>query len=233
MRKLLLVLLLITHAALAWSQEPEQTPRKSANTTLSLCGVRVLGGSNTAALLGLVGVAIDVTKEVRDAPYNDQLGIDMHRVFEETLAAQTAYNYVANANLVIAKDGQPLKLPEAARENQLSACIYAVPGMTVSVGWHKKVVLITRWDIVGYPDWKYRIQTKKTSSETHGTFPDQADPALKPVLLELAKESADEFSARLAELIVKPDFVKSVEAAEAIYGRRDPNARLMREPRPH
>jgi len=126
------------------------------------------------------------------------LETDVERLYEETLKALGSVKYGDKDELTLAKG-------KAIQANHLCACVSAHAMLGVRVGFQKKVFIKTRWEIQGPSGCKVKMDTEVTSDETYGTFPNPADPKLKPVFLELARQTADEFSGRLASAIRKSE----------------------------
>lgn len=168
---------------------------------LSLCELNLLNaaGSGTSAMLGLAGAIYDASKAQQDAPYAKELSAEFSGIYEAALGGAGAFPYVPRAKLAPSQDGKPLPMQAVANGNGLHACVAAKSSLLVLVGWNKKVSVSTVWEVTGRSGWKMTIETEAISKEAQGTFPDTADPKLKPVFVGLAQESAAMFLASLKE----------------------------------
>jgi hypothetical protein len=135
------------------------------------------------------------------APYRLQLRKDFQGIYEDALKEVPSFQYTSNEKLTVKKDGKQLSLPEAVKENQLCACVRAVAVLGSHSGFKKKVYVKTIWEILGSSGCKLKIDTEATSKEAYGVFPYPLDPKLKPVFLELAGETAQQFSAKFPQLM--------------------------------
>lgn len=168
---------------------------------ISMCKYELIGGSNTSGLFGLLGTITDQIKNNSDRPYYEQLYMELIRIYVDTLKLSSAFQYCPAEKLITLQDGKPLSIDMIAKENNLFACVSAKSGLSVATGWNKKIVLTTWWEITGPSGWKLEIETEAVSKETHGVFPDVGDPSLKPVWIDLAKESSKQFQEKFYEMM--------------------------------
>ena len=160
-----------------------------------------LGG----AFGGIVGAIIASTGKAahEDSPYSLEVMRDFRTIFEQAFAATGAFQVRPSERLVVGKDGKPLALGDAARANALFACVKAQSSLAATFGFQKKVRLTTLWQLAGASGWEVPIKTEVDSEDTQGMKPDTADPAMKPLLLQLARRTAAQFLEKLNALLVK------------------------------
>lgn len=168
--------------------------------TLSLCefGLRGAAGGNTTVFFGIIGAMNDEYKRQKDMPYANELREDFIRVYEDTLKAVGIFPYLPMQKLAPLQNGKAMPLDIMAKENDLHACLSARSDLMIKMGWSKKVEVWTAWEITGQSGWKLKIETSAVSKEGQGLSPDPADPKMKPVFLQLARESVNQFLEKLA-----------------------------------
>lgn len=168
---------------------------------LSLCKYELIAGSNTAALFGLIGAVADEIKNSHDRPYYQDLCMELNRISEDTLKLGTSFKYCPSEELTVLCDGELMPIDMIAKANNLFACVSAKSTLGIAFGWNKEIVLRTWWEITGPSGWKLEIETEAVSKDTYGTFPDVGDPGLRPVWLDLAKESVKQFQEKFYEMM--------------------------------
>jgi len=181
--------------------------------TLGLCTFGLWGADEAkmrraalgGAFGGIVGGIIASTGKAahEDSPYSLEVMGDFRAIFEQAFAATGAFQVLPSQRLIAAKDGKPLSLGVTARENALFACVRAQSSLVATFGFLKKVRLTTAWQLVGPSGWEIAIKTEVDSEETHGMVFDTTDPAMKPVLLQLARGTAAQFLEKLNGMLVK------------------------------
>lgn len=196
-----LLLIACAHSEPRLTPEVLQERMLRPDRPLSLCEFNLLNaaGSGTSAFLGLAGAIYDASKAQQDAPYATALAAEFSGIYEGAMTGAGAFPYVPRAKLAPSPDGKPMSLQAVVNGNGLHACVAAKSSLLVLVGWNKKVSVSTVWELTGRSGWKMTIETEAISKEAQGTFPDTADPKLRPVFVELARESAAMFLASLAE----------------------------------
>jgi ankyrin repeat protein len=200
------------------SQNPGQTrPDLGSEKKLSLCAFRfpiadAAGILPAPGLLGAISTAMDVAAANATAPYRVQLRTDFQRIYEDALKGVPSFQYTSNEKLTVKKDGKQLSLSDAVKENQLCACVRAETFLSSHSGFKKKVFVKTRWEILGSSGCKLRIDTEATSKEAYGVMPYPLDPKLKPVFLELARETAEQFSAKFPKLMKESGCPPQIQA---------------------
>jgi hypothetical protein len=179
---------------------PQPTHALGPGRTLSLCefGLRGAAGGNTTVFFGIIGAFNDEYKRQKDMPYAYELREEFIRVYEDTLKSVGIFPYLPMQKLAPLQNGKALPLDIMAKENDLHACLAARSDLMIKVGWSKKVEVWTAWEITGQPGWKLTIETSAVSKEGQGLSPNPADPKMKPVFLQLARESVSQFLEKLA-----------------------------------
>lgn len=168
---------------------------------MSLCDFKLLAGSNTAAVTGLVGAIHDANKNAKDAPYYAKLQLELTNISENVLKRNEFFQYIPCKKDTNSKSGKPIPMDILAKNNEIFACVGAKESLGVAVGWKKKVFMATVWEVLNVSGYKVKIKTYSISKDKYGTFPDVGDPNLEPVWLELAKENAKQFLEKLSEIM--------------------------------
>jgi hypothetical protein len=119
-------------------------------------------------------------------------------VFQYALSRSGAFGFVTAARLERGESDGPVDLRVMAQQNNLHACLSASVFRTISVGFSKKVVLTTRWEVIGRDGWNLKIETQAKSKKGQGVFPDLNDRKMDPVFQQLAWENAHQFLRKLA-----------------------------------
>jgi hypothetical protein len=158
-------------------------------------------GANYAFGLGVKKVKGDIyaaEADLEEMPYLQALRQEVIRTMEATLAETGAFQYVPAKTLDYAavQDGSPWSA--FIRNNGLQYVLSADAGMGVCVGWKKKVNLTTLWKVSDSSGAEMSIKTYVKSKKTQGMFPNNKDPELQPVWIELARESALQFLEKYA-----------------------------------
>jgi hypothetical protein len=203
--KALLPLCLVLSASVAWSSN-DQFPLRDLGPDKRMCLCRfdlLVGDHAWGFLFGLAGAAIDAKNAAKNQPYGQELATDYFRIHEDTIREAGAFELFPAQSLVRVKDGKGLSLAEAAKENDLFACVGATLGHRATVGWNKKLVLQAQWTIVGPSGSQLKFTTEAQTDEAHGKFPDAFDPKMRPFLPPLARKSAEQFLEKLGEMMRK------------------------------
>jgi len=181
----------------AFAQDPQSESAKK----ICLCEVHVGGtskaGSAGGALGGIIGGAIGSASGAGPRYYRE-MSDEILQIFEQALLKSRAFQYVSQNSIESVKKGDELLLAETAKKNQLLWCVSAKSICAARMGWNKKIVLVTKWELVGPSGGKLKLSTEAESKETYGKFPNGADPKLKPAYLELAKANVQEFMAKIS-----------------------------------
>jgi hypothetical protein len=174
------------------------------NGQLSLCKYELSWGSNTlltGALFGGAAAVLEEAKNQGDRPYYEVLCNDLNKIFEDSLGTYNTFKYSLSTNLVIQKDGEQKSVEEIIKDNNLFACVTAKSVLAYTGILGKKLELFTTWEITGLPGWKLELETDAVSLTTYGFQPNRGNPEYKPVWLELAKESAQQFKQKFTEML--------------------------------
>ncbi len=199
---ILLPLLLSGSFARAGSDEEKVLRDLGPDKKICLCAFRLQGAdaekNNRVGWFGLVGMAINARRE--DSPYSQELAKEFQGIFEQALRGTGAFQLSAPQGLVGERDGKPLTTSEVAQENGLFACLTAESALGVGIGFKKKVKVATTWQLTGPSGWQLEIETEATPEQAQSTFPNPGDPKFKPVLLQLARDSARQFLEQFSEM---------------------------------
>jgi len=172
---------------------------------LSICSFELIGADRTQImasniLIGpLLGLAINAGRLNENFEYSQKLAFEFHHIYEEELGKSGFFQLSPSKNLHFLQDGKPLELNDMANKNNLYACVKAKSHMGPRPGFNKHVQVVTTWEITRSSGEKLVITTQAISEETYGTFVDPTIPELKPVFLELARQSAQQFLTALGE----------------------------------
>lgn len=151
---------------------------------------------------------------VASARYSQEMANEFLSIFEGALGNTGAFQVRPSSQLIGMKNGAPLTMAEFARENGLFASVNADAAITVALGWKKKLNMKTEWLITTPLGAEIEISTKVSSREAQGMFPDSGDPKLKPVLLQMARDTARQFLDKLSELMKKSGCAAQMKLAE-------------------
>lgn len=149
------------------------------------------------SLLGLCELDLDPALRLKAPAYA--------RVYQYALAHSGAFGLVPKGRLVRGKTTGAVPLHVVAQMNNLNACLRASARTSITVGFSKRVVLTTEWEVVGQPGWKLEVQTEAEPTDTQGMFPNVLDPRMQPLLMQLAWENATQFVSELAKQGMTPD----------------------------
>jgi Protein of unknown function (DUF1566) len=154
---------------------------------------QVLGG----LVGGLIAVAIYAGKE--EDPYYLGLANEFYHIYEEKLGKSGFFQVTSPKNLIFQQDGKRLNMNDMAKKNNLYACVTAGSFLTNSAGFKKHLRVLTWWEITKSSGEKLKFTTQADSEEAQEVFPDKTDPKFKPLFLELARQSAQQFLEKLGE----------------------------------
>lgn len=195
-RTLLVIPLALSASAVWGGAKDEQALRElGPDKKLGICEFRLrgaaIGGKEKATMyFGLLGSLAASSEADTVTPYSQEMGTEFMSAFEKALADTGAFELAPAAGLNVMAKGKARPLGEAAASNGLFACVKADAVLGIAVGWKKKVNVRTEWTFAGPAGWEFDITTKATSEEAQGMFPDTDDPALGPVFVQLARDSA-------------------------------------------
>ena len=206
---------LVLLASAAWASSGDETALRDLGPgkKLCICGFHLRGaarGEIPPAFLGVWGAR---KKEPNATPYSEELSADFLRVYEQVLVKAGAFELSPSDGLRAGKGQEARALDAAARDNGLFACVSADSVLGVAMGWQKRVNVITEWLLTGPSGWEIRIKTKAASEQAQGMFPDTTDPALKPVFLQLARESARQFLEQLGAMMKESGSTAAIDFA--------------------
>ncbi len=195
-----LLLAILLASSLAWGGQgkPQVLRDLSPDRALCVCSFRL--GVQYRALVGasgggLIGAAIEANR--RTPAYIEELSAGFRSAFDSMLSGTGAFQVLPFERFADGKDGKPLSLAEAARENALFACVKAESAFGFKVGFSKPVTVETTWQMVGPSGWTIDIKTEVVSEDKFGVSVDVLDPVMKPVFLHLARHSAAQFLEQL------------------------------------
>ena len=213
LRVLLPILLpILLSGSVVWGRSDEDKALRDLgpDKKICLCAFRLLGAdaeknsrAGWASFGGIVGSAIaaSINANAEDSPYAKELSTEFQNIFERALRGTGAFQLSAPQGLIREKNGKPLTLSGVAAANDLFACVTAQSGLGVGFGFKKKVKAGTKWELTGSPGWQLEIETEATSEEGQDTFPNPGDPKYKPVMLQLARDSARQFVEQLSQMM--------------------------------
>lgn len=184
-------------SAMAAGRPPDMEGAPATEKKLCLCAFELSGTSKAGNIGGFIGGAVGgaVGGASNAGSYYQELSGEMQQIFEAGLARSTFFQYINRKELVAPTDGK--NLAGTINGNRLYGCLRAKSFCAAKAGFAKRVVLATHWELVGAGGRKLKIDTSAVSSDTYGKFPNGADPKLKPVFLELARQSVNQFIEKL------------------------------------
>jgi hypothetical protein len=227
----LLLLPVVLSAGLAWggADDVQALRELGPDKKVGICDFRLRGAARGGIPPAFLGIWGALKKDPKATPYSEELGAGFMKIYEDVLAKAGAFQLSPSEALATAATEKPQTLSDAAKENGLFACVKAESLLGVALGWKKKVNVTTEWELIGPSGWEIKIKTKATSNETQGMSPDTADPNLKPVFLQLARDSVHQFLEKLGESMKKAGCaaeIKMVGPDQALEGT------LQRPPAP-
>ncbi len=171
---------------------------------ISLCEFLVNGttkaGNAGAFIGGGIGGAVAASGV---HSYYGEINKEVQHIYETALKASGLFQYTDREKLIGTEGEKPLPLADTAAKNKLFACVSAKPFWNNRMGFNKQLNISTNWKIEGSGGCKVKFSTDVASKETYGKGPNGADPALKPVYLELSKEDAEQFLAAYEKAMKK------------------------------
>jgi len=204
MRRFLSLTLLALPVGYCWGQNPEPSPRDAgAEKKLCLCTFHVSGTSKRGNIGGFVGGIAGGAIASSTGSYYDSIRAEVQKVYETALAESGVFQQPGDGKLIAMENGKDVSLADAATKNKLKACVSAKTYWAARMGWNKRAAVATKWEVVGAGKCKFKVSTTASSDETHGMFPNGADPALKPVYLALAKDDVKQFLEALPKAMTK------------------------------
>ena len=202
---------ILLSAGVAWGGSGDEQALRDLgpDKKISLCAFRLLGAdadkNNRAGWSsfagGIIGsaVAASINAHTEDSPYARELSTEFRSILERGLRGAGAFQLSDAQDLVVARDGAPLTVSGVADTNDLFACVTAQSALGVGFGFKKKLKARTKWQLTGPSGWQLDIETEATAEEGQGTFPNPGDPKFKPVVLQLARDSARQFLEELSK----------------------------------
>jgi hypothetical protein len=146
---------------------------------------------------GLIAVAIYSGKE--EDPYYQELANAFYHIYEEELGKSGFFQVTSPKNLIFQQDGKRLNMNDMANRNNLYACVNVGSFLTYGGGVKKYMRVMTWWEITKSSGEKLKFTTQVTSDDAQEFFANKTDPKFKPVFLELARQSAQQFLVVLGE----------------------------------
>jgi formylglycine-generating enzyme required for sulfatase activity len=213
-----ILLAILLSASLAWGGQgqPQVLRDLGPDKSLCLCSFGLLGADEAkrdrVMWLGIIGAAINAGRP--DSPYTQELSAGFRSAFEQVLSGTGAFQLLPSERFAGEKNGKPLSLGEAARENALFACVKAESVLGVKSGFAKHVKVDTKWQLAGPSGWTIDIKTEAVSDDTFGVGPDTTDPVLKPIFRHLARHSAGQFLEKLNAMMKAAGFPASMKIAD-------------------
>ncbi|MBK7712363.1 MAG: hypothetical protein IPJ37_16440 [Bacteroidales bacterium] len=174
---------------------PSDLPR------FGICNFTLWAGTNTSAIFGIAGAISDAARNEADRPYYQQLSNDMLDRVEKTILNSRKIIYFRNHDLIEAASEDSTQILPVIKRNDLDVCIVANSGLGIKMGWSKKVNMGTTWTVIDIHGNRNIISTTAISNESQGVFPNEADPNLKEVWLDLAEENTLQFLEKYYALI--------------------------------
>jgi hypothetical protein len=175
--------------------------RGAAGLRIGMVKFVLRAGANYAFGLGVKKIKGDIytaEADLEEMPYLQALRQEVIRTVEATLAETGAFQYVPAKALDYAAVQDESPWSAFIRNNGLQYVLSVDTGMGVCVGWKKKVNLTTLWKVSDSSGAEMSIKTYVKSKKTQGMFPNNKDPELQPVWIELARESALQFLEKYA-----------------------------------
>jgi hypothetical protein len=193
MKTILTLTLLAAQAGVSYGQSGEAVARDAGTQKpMCLCAFQLAGTSKKGVAGGMVGGLAGAAIAGRTSYFGD-ISKEVQQVYEAAFKESGAFPYAGSDKLVVAGDVKNLALSDTAEKNKLLACARAKPYWAARPGWNKKIAIFTKWEIAGPGGCKLKFNTSVASQDTHGKFPNGADPKMKAVYLELSKEDAKQF----------------------------------------
>ena len=162
-------------------------------TQLSLCKFQLWGPETTFTPSGMAIAGLSVAGEMNAANYYGSISKEVKQYYKTAIEEDSRYQVVDGEKLVDSEDEKHLSLADIAQRNNLFACVSAKPQWAAKVGWNKKLVIQTKWEVESPGGCKVKFNTSVASVETYGKFPHGTEPKLKSAYLGLSKEDARQF----------------------------------------
>jgi len=187
-----------------WGQNPEPVPRDAgAEKKLCLCMFHLSGTSKRGNVGGFIGGVAGGAIAGSTGSYYEEISTEVQKAYATALAESGMFQQPGGDKPIAMENGKALPLSDAAAKNHLTACVSAKTYWAARMGWNKRAAVATKWEVVGAGKCKFKLSTTASSEETHGVFPNGADPELKPVYLALAKDDVKQFLEALPKAMSK------------------------------
>jgi hypothetical protein len=195
--------LLALQAGYSWGQNAETAPVTQTDKQICLCRFELGGTSKRGMAGGLAGGAVGGAIAGKPTSYYSDAGKEAQQIYETTLTQSGVFQPFKNDHSGAPDSGKTVSLTDTAAKNGLYACVRGKSYWAARMGWNKQAAVVTKWELAGAGKCKFKMTTTATSKETHGKFPNGADPALKPVYLELVREDARQLLETLPKAMKK------------------------------
>ena len=185
-----------------WGQNPEPgSNAPGVEKKLCLCTFHLSGTSKRGNVGSFVGGITGAVIAGNASAYYDSISLEVQKIYETALAESGIFAQSGAGKLAPKEDGKALA--DTAVKNKFTACVSAKIFWAARMGWNKRAAVATKWEGVGAGKCKFKVSTMASSEETHGMFPNGADPALKPVYLALARDDVKQFLEALPKAMSK------------------------------
>jgi len=111
------------------------------------------------------------------------------------------FRYFPKEKLQLNPSETPVQLDMVAKNNNLFACLSATAAIACKMGWKKKIVIYTQWQIRSSSNDKVKIATSSVSKDSKAVFVDISDPKYLPDWIELEKNNTRQFIEKLTALM--------------------------------
>jgi hypothetical protein len=173
---------------------------------ISLCNFELDYSSNTSsvsAISPLAGSAYATARDSHDRPYFERLRDTLSQIIEAMLNEAMIFRYIQKEKLQTVPPGTIVAPDVVAKNNDLFACLNAKSALACKMGWKKKIVIYTQWQIRCASKNKLKISTTAYSKDSKAVFVDISDPKYLPDWIEITKENTRQFLEKLTALMKK------------------------------
>jgi len=173
---------------------------------ISLCGFYLDYSSNTSsvsAISPVAGAIYATSRDSHDRPYFERLKDTLSQIIESMLNEATIFRYIQNGKLQTVPSGTIVTPEVVAKNNDLFACLNVKSALACKMGWKKKLVTYTLWQIRCTSKYKVKISTTAYSQDRKAVFVDISDPKYLPDWIEMQKDNTRQFIEKLTALMKK------------------------------
>jgi len=173
---------------------------------ISLCNFELNTSSATSsvsAISPLAGAIYATARDPHDRPYFERLKDTLIQITESMLKEAMIFQYIPKEKIQTNPSETRVTPDVVAKNNDLFACLSVTAALACKMGWKKKIVIYTQWQIRCSSKYKVKIATSDVSKDAKAVFVDISDPKYLPDWIELIKANTRQFLEKISVLMKK------------------------------